>query len=67
VSLLPLAIVNSSQAMKFVNQVAELAEKEGHHPDIAIHYNKVEIILWTHFVKGLSINDFILAVKIDNL
>jgi 4a-hydroxytetrahydrobiopterin dehydratase len=56
-----------SQAMKFVNQVAELAEKEGHHPDIAIHYNKVEIILWTHFVKGLSINDFILAVKIDNL
>lgn len=56
-----------SQAMKFVNQVAELAEKEGHHPDIAIHYNKVEIILWTHFVKGLSINDFILAVKIDAL
>jgi len=115
-----------SQAMKFVNQVAELAEHEGHHPDIAIHYRtlsyempvkmfssalsskfglkisnnfqpeplakpensikflppnleensskafhnlecKIEIILWTHFVKGLSINDFILAVKIDNL
>lgn len=56
-----------SQAMKFVNQVAELAEKENHHPDIAIHYNKVEIVLWTHFVKGLSVNDFILAVKIDAL
>ncbi len=55
------------QAMKFVNQIAEIAESEGHHPDIAIHYNKVEVTLWTHFVKGLSENDFIMASKIDNL
>lgn len=54
-------------AMEFVNKVAVLAEDEGHHPDISIYYNKVEITLWTHFVKGLSENDFIVAIKIDNL
>lgn len=55
------------QAMKFVNQIAEIAENEGHHPDISIRYNKVEITLWTHFVKGLSENDFIVAAKIENI
>ena len=55
------------QAMEFVNKVAGIAEQEGHHPDFAIHYNKVEIILWTHAVGGLSENDFILAAKIDNI
>src|SRR3989338_9964724 len=55
------------KAMEFVNKVAVLAEEEGHHPDIAINYSKVEITLSTHFVKGLSENDFILAVKIDNI
>lgn len=53
------------EAMEFVNKVAELAEAEGHHPDIEIHYNKVVITLWTHSVHGLSENDFILASKID--
>lgn len=53
------------QAMEFVNKIASIAEKEGHHPDIAIYYNKVEIMLLSHFVKGLSINDFIIAAKID--
>ena len=56
-----------AKAMEFVNKVAVLAEKEGHHPDIEIHYNKVNIILWTHFINGLSINDFIIAAKIDNI
>ena len=55
------------EAIEFVNKVAVLAEKEGHHPDILIHYNKVEIILWSHFVNGLSENDFIIATKIDNM
>ena len=55
------------KAMNFVNKVADIAEKEGHHPDITIHYNKVEITLWSHFINGLSINDFILAAKIDNI
>ena len=55
------------EAMKFVNQAADLAEKEGHHPDIHIHYNEVLIVLWTHAIGGLSENDFIVAAKIDAL
>lgn len=55
------------KAMEFVNKVADVAEKEGHHPDIAIHYNKVDITLWSHFINGLSINDFIIAAKIDSI
>lgn len=51
--------------MNFVNEVVDLAEDEGHHPDINISYNKVAIILWTHAIGGLSTNDFILAAKID--
>jgi 4a-hydroxytetrahydrobiopterin dehydratase len=55
------------EAMKFVNRVADLAEQEGHHPDIAIHWNKVELVLWTHKIGGLHQNDFILAAKIQRL
>ena len=51
--------------MKFVNRVAEIAEREGHHPDIHIHYNVVRLDVWTHAINGLSENDFILAAKID--
>lgn len=52
-------------AMAFVNKVADLAEREGHHPDIFIHgWNKVRIDLATHAIGGLSENDFILAAKI---
>jgi len=58
---------NFKDAMKFVNRVAEIAEKEGHHPDIKIVYNKVELELFTHKVNGLSENDFIMAAKIDNV
>src|SRR3989344_2968149 len=47
------------KAMEFVNKIAVIAEEEGHHPDIAIHYNKVDITLWSHFISGLSENDFI--------
>lgn len=52
-------------AINFVNKVAEIAEEEGHHSDIAINYNKVRLTNWTHAIKGLSENDFILAAKID--
>lgn len=59
---------NFREAMVFVNRVAELAEAEGHHPDMNIHsWNKVEIKLSTHAIGGLSINDFVMAVKIDAL
>jgi 4a-hydroxytetrahydrobiopterin dehydratase len=54
-------------AIEFVNRVADLAERQGHHPDIAIHWNKVELVLWTHKIGGLHENDFILAAKIDRL
>lgn len=52
-------------AINFVERVADVAEMEGHHPDIHIHYNKVLIELWTHAIGGLSENDFIVAAKID--
>jgi len=54
------------EALSFVNQVGEIAEDEGHHPDILIHsYNQVHITLSTHAIGGLSENDFIVAAKID--
>ena len=58
---------NFIKAIKFVNKVAELAEAEGHHPNLHIHYNRVSIELWTHAVGGLSVNDFIVAAKINKL
>ncbi len=58
---------NFKEAMVFVNKVAEIAEEEGHHPDIFIQWNKVTLTLWTHAIKGLFDNDFILAAKIDTL
>ena len=52
-------------AINFVERVADVAEMEGHHPDIHIRYNKVLLELSTHAISGLSENDFILAAKID--
>lgn len=58
---------NFRQALDFVNKVADIAEEEQHHPDIRINYNKVRIDLTTHAIKGLSMNDFIMAAKIEVL
>jgi 4a-hydroxytetrahydrobiopterin dehydratase len=59
---------NFVAAIEFFNRVAELAEQEGHHPDLhLVGYRKVAIELWTHAIGGLSENDFILAAKIDAL
>jgi 4a-hydroxytetrahydrobiopterin dehydratase len=55
------------EAMTFVNGVAEIAEAEGHHPDICIHWNQVDLDLFTHKIDGLHENDFILAAKIDDI
>jgi 4a-hydroxytetrahydrobiopterin dehydratase len=55
------------KAMAFVNSVAVLAEAEGHHPDIYISWNRVRLELVTHAIGGLSMNDFIMAVKINEL
>lgn len=52
--------------MRFFNEVAKVAEAEGHHPDLHIvGYRNVSIDIWTHAIGGLSENDFILAAKID--
>lgn len=55
------------QSIGFVNKVAGLAEHEGHHPDININYNRVKLTLFTHAIRGLSENDFILAAKINRI
>jgi 4a-hydroxytetrahydrobiopterin dehydratase len=55
------------QALEFVNRVGDVAEKEGHHPDIFLAWGKVEITLWTHKIDGLTESDFIMAAKIDRL
>jgi 4a-hydroxytetrahydrobiopterin dehydratase len=52
-------------AMAFVDKMAALAEQEGHHPDFCVHGSRVDVTLWTHAVRGLSENDFILASKLD--
>ena len=54
-------------ALAFVNQVGELAEAEGHHPDLYLAWGKVEVKIWTHKIDGLTESDFILAAKIDSL
>ena len=54
-------------ALAFVNRVGEIAEAEGHHPDICLAWGKVGIQIWTHKVDGLTESDFILAAKIDAL
>ena len=55
------------EALKFVNHVGELAEEQGHHPDISLAWGIVEITTWTHKINGLTESDFILAAKIDQL
>ncbi len=55
------------QAMVFVNRVADLAESEAHHPDMHVSYNRVRLVLRTHKINGLSLNDFILAAKVNRL
>ena len=58
---------NFRKALAFTNKVGELAEKEQHHPDVSIGYGYCLVMIHTHAIKGLSINDFILASKIDTI
>ncbi len=55
------------KALDFVNRVGEVAEQQGHHPDILLTWGKVEVTLWTHKIDGLTESDFIMAAKIDQL
>ena len=58
---------NFVSALAIVNSVGALAEREGHHPDVELGWGRVKIALTTHAIKGLSINDFVLASKIDEI
>mmetsp|Transcript_1527 Transcript_1527/g.2747 ORF Transcript_1527/g.2747 Transcript_1527/m.2747 type:complete len:88 (-) Transcript_1527:60-323(-) len=61
-----LKLKNFTKAIQIVNQIANIAESENHHPDLHLtSYRYLSIELWTHKVNGLSDNDFIMAVKID--
>lgn len=60
-------LANFAEALQFVTRVGELAEEQGHHPDICFGWGKVEITIWTHKIDGLTESDFILAAKIDKL
>jgi 4a-hydroxytetrahydrobiopterin dehydratase len=54
-------------AMTFASGVGEIAEREQHHPDLHIAWGKAVVETWTHKIKGLHRNDFILAAKVDRL
>ena len=55
------------QALTFTNKVGEIADLEGHHPDISLGWGYSLVMLHTHAIQGLSINDFIIAAKIDEI
>ena len=58
---------NFKEAQAFVDQVGQLAEEQGHHPDICYGWGRAEITIWTHKIDGLTESDFVLAAKIDLL
>jgi 4a-hydroxytetrahydrobiopterin dehydratase len=55
------------EALAFTNKVGELAEAQGHHPDIYLAWGKVKVTIWTHKIDGLTESDFVMAAKIDRL
>ena len=58
---------NFVEALSFVDRIGELAEQEGHHPDISFGWGYCTVTLYTHKIKGLHENDFIMAAKINDL
>lgn len=58
---------NFAEALSFTNRVGALAEAEGHHPAILTEWGQVTVTLWTHAIRGLHRNDFIMAAKVDSL
>lgn len=55
------------EALAFTNEVGELAESQGHHPDIYLAWGRVKLTIWTHKIDGLTESDFVLAAKVDAL
>ncbi|MCI0402189.1 MAG: 4a-hydroxytetrahydrobiopterin dehydratase [Acidobacteria bacterium] len=58
---------NFRTALEFVNRVGELAEQQGHHPDLLLAWGRVDVSVWTHKINGLTESDFILAAKVHCL
>ncbi|CAN5874797.1 4a-hydroxytetrahydrobiopterin dehydratase [soil metagenome] len=58
---------NFREALEFVNRVGEIAEEQGHHPDITFTWGKAQVQVFTHAIDGLTESDFILAAKIDRV
>ena len=58
---------NFREALEFTNKIGELAEEQGHHPDIFLTWGKVKLTIWTHKIDGLTESDFVLAAKSDKL
>ena len=58
---------NFREALDFTNRVGEMAEEEGHHPDVELSWGKVRLLVWTHKIDGLTESDFIWAAKADRL
>lgn len=54
-------------AIALINEIADIAEKQNHHPDLHLYYNKVQVMIYTHKVNGLTEKDFVLAAEIDDL
>jgi 4a-hydroxytetrahydrobiopterin dehydratase len=61
------AFGNFREGLQFTNKVGELAEAQGHHPDIYLAWGKVKLTIWTHKIDGLTESDFIFAAKADSL
>ena len=55
------------QALDFTNKVGEMAEQQGHHPDVFLTWGKVKVTIWTHKIDGLTESDFVFAAKADAL
>jgi 4a-hydroxytetrahydrobiopterin dehydratase len=58
---------NFAEALAFTNRVGAVAEEEGHHPTLLTEWGKVTVTLWTHKIRGLHRNDFLMAAKLDSL
>jgi 4a-hydroxytetrahydrobiopterin dehydratase len=61
------AFTDFGEALAFVNRVGELAESENHHPDVAIHWNKVTLRWWTHVADAVTARDYELAARANEL
>ena len=60
------AFPDFAKALAFVNRVGEMAEQQGHHPDVYLSWGKVRLEIWTHKIDGLTESDFVFAAKADN-